>query len=354
MNKILILSTACLFALASSCKKEKPQDNTSSGDIQKSVLNDYANIICYNTYGTLAAKTQTLYADVQAFTSSPDEAGLAKCRADWRNAREIWESSEAWLFGPVSTDAIDPRIDTWPVDFVRLDSVMSSANTLNESYINSLEESLKGFHPIEYMLFGLNGNKKAADFTAREKEYLLALSDNLMDLTANLKHSWDPAGGNYMDQLVNAGSSTDFPTRKSAYEQMVGAMIDICDEVANGKINEVFISLDSMGEESPFAKNSITDFTNNIKGVKYAYLSTFGGSDGKGLEDIVRQYNLSLDGNIKQKMDAAIGALSNITDPFGRAIHTQPIQVQSAIDAINALKDELDGGLLPLVQQHIN
>ena len=39
--------------------------------------------------------------------------------------------------------------------------------------------------------------------------------------------------------------------------------------------------------------------------------------------------------------------------PFGEAIHLQPIQVQNAIDAINALKNEMETNLLPLIQLHI-
>jgi len=130
-------------------------------------------------------------------------------------------------------------------------------------------------------------------------------------------------------------------------------MIGICDEVANGKIDEVLTTLDSTKEESPFANNSIKDFTYNIIGVQESYFCKYGNKDGKGLEDFVRKYNLSLDGAIKQKMNAAIGALNNITVPFGQAIYTQPLQVQAAINGINALKTELETNLLPLVRLHI-
>jgi len=352
LAKMAVLMAASLSVTLWSCKDEQvlPPE---SGDLQTKVLNDYSQIVCLKTYETLAGKTTQLHLDIQAFVNTPSDNLLNTCRSDWKNAREVWENSEAWLFGPVATNEIDPRIDTWPVDFVRLDSVLNSNSVFSNAYINSLEESLKGFHPIEYLLFGLNSNKKASDFTQREKEYLLALSENLKDLTTELRTAWDPQGGNYIHELLNAGSSTGFPTKKSAYEEMVNAMIGICDEVGNGKIGEVLTNLDSMGEESPFAKNSITDFRNNILGVKYAYLSIIGNSDGKGIEDIVREKNLSLDGKIKQKIDAAIVALNNITDPFGRAIHTQPIQVQNAVDAINVLKNELEDGLLPFIQLNI-
>jgi hypothetical protein len=65
------------------------------------------------------------------------------------------------------------------------------------------------------------------------------------------------------------------------------AMIDICNEVANGKIAEPYIQQNSSLEESPFASNSIIDFTNNIKSVQNMYLGKYT-NDGKGLEDLIK------------------------------------------------------------------
>jgi putative iron-regulated protein len=71
-------------------------------------------------------------------------------------------ATEAWLFGPVEQNNIDPRIDTWPVDFNALDAILANNDELTDTYIDGLEDALKGFHPIEYVLWGKNGNKKAA------------------------------------------------------------------------------------------------------------------------------------------------------------------------------------------------
>lgn len=351
MKKLLILAASAIFILQA-CKKEVPP-SASPADVQAKVLNDLSAEIYLYSYASLETRTSKLLSDVQLFIANPDDTKLDICKQDWKSSREVWENSEAWLFGPVSTESIDPRIDTWPVDFVRLDSILNSSNTLTASYINNLEESLKGFHPIEYLLFGLNGKKKASEFTDRQKEYLLALCQNLNALTTELHTSWNTSGGDYTNEVVNAGKTVAYPTKLSAYEEIVNSMIGICDEVANGKIGEVFTNLDSMGEESPFAKNSMVDFTNNIRGVKNVYLGTFDNKDVYGLEDFVRSHNLSLDGRIKQKADIALAALAQVTDPFGKAIFTQPIQVQAAIDAINALKTELEEGLLPLVQLQV-
>ena len=346
---LLILILTVLISPA--CKDNDPPIVIE--DMQQTVLNHLSEHVYFGTYSQLSIHSNQLYANVQAFVQNPTLNGLAQCRADWKQTREFWEYSEAWLFGPVATESIDPRIDTWPVDFIRLDSVLSSTATFSNAYINNLEESLKGFHPIEYLLFGKNGNKQLSEFNARQLEYLLALTENLRQLTGELNDGWEMTKGNYISEVQVSGPLKLYPNRLSAYEEICNAMIGICDEVANGKINEVFVNLDSLGEESPFAKNSINDFTNNIKGVQMVYLGNSLAGDARGIEDFVRTYNLSLDGRIKQKIELAISALGQITDPFGKAIYTQPIQVQNAIDAINVLKTELETGLLPLIQVHV-
>lgn len=354
MRKIsLLLFTALAFA---ACKKDDPQPTPpSSASLNSAILTDVSQNVVQSTYNDLHSKALQLQASILAFQTSSTDPNLSTCKQYWRDARSAWEQSEGFLFGPVSSENVDPRIDTWPVNFTDLDSVLSSSAVFTAGYIDSLEDALKGFHPIEYLLFGQNGNKTASQMTAREMEYLIALSNNLEVLTNQVSGRWNPSSANnYNTQFVTAGSgSTAYSTQRAAYEEMVNAMAGICDEVANGKISEPFLQQDPSLEESPFAFNSITDFTNNIRSVENVYLGRYS-ADGKGIEDLVRTYNLSLDGDIKQKIAAAIASLNSVTVPFGQAITQQPVQLQNAINAINNLKDAIENDLLPFVQQHTN
>ncbi|MEP7259500.1 MAG: imelysin family protein, partial [Flavitalea sp.] len=140
-------------------------------------------------------------------------------------------------------------------------------------------------------------------------------------------------------------------TKAAAYSEIVDAMAGICDEVANGKIKDPFDLQDPTQEESPFAKNSITDFTNNIKGIMVIYQGKLT-DDGKGIEDLVRNYNLSLDNDIKTAHAAALASLNAISVPFGEAITTQQNQVQTAMTKINDLATLLETKLSPFVLQY--
>jgi len=360
MKILRIICTALFVVSFVSCKKSSSSSNNSSSSstdqttLKKNVINDIANNVIYATYVDLSNKADALNADVTNLNGATSAENLLVCQNSWKALRQTWEQGEGFLVGPVSTENIDPRVDTWPVDFARLDSVLASSATFDAAYVNGLEESLKGFHPIEYLLFGKDGNKTETEFTAREKQYLIALTANLASLCKSVKDAWT---NGYTNTFTNPGSSnTIYGSQRAVYEEIIDAMSGICEEVAGGKLKEPFEAVDPMLEESPFAKNSINDFTNNIKSVQNVYLGKYT-TDGKGLEDLIKANNLSMDGEIKSKINAAINALGNITLPFGQAILTangQRQQVQAAMDAIGELHDYLDTTVKPYIQTLVN
>ena len=335
-----------------SCNKDD-NDAVDTTALKSEILQNVATNVCTKSYEDLSDKAGQLLTAVTTLTTTTTDDNLATCRNLWKSIRETWERSEAWLFGPVEVDNIDPRIDTWPVDFNDLNTVLASPDELDEEYIESLDEdhdALRGFHPIEYLLWGQNGDKTASALTNREKEYLLALAQNLKKLADEVKTSWT---GGYAASLATAGASgnTEFPTQRVAFEAIVDAMGGICDEVANAKMKDPFDAQDPQLEESPFAQNSIIDFTNNIRGIMDMYQGKFT-EDGKGIEDLVRSYNLSLDNDIKTKHSTAVAALQAISVPFGEAIISQQSQVQAAMNKINDLSSTIDEDLKQFVQQY--
>jgi predicted lipoprotein len=366
-NVTLTLSVLALASVSIGFYGCSDDDDAPTVDatLNATILTDFSTNVAQATYNDLKAKASTLNDDIQSFVTAQDETKLAKLRADWKTARQAWEQSESFLFGPVDTQSIDPKIDSWPINREDLNKQLTgdqSTNELTEAYIEELGVDIKGFHPIEYLVFGEDGDKAATGFTKRELEYLAALGLNLKKLTASAATSWDPASSsNYTTVFTKAGNgSTEFPTQRSAFEQLVDAMAGICEEVADEKIGSVYEAQDPSLEESPYAQNSLIDFTNNITGVQNVYLGKYS-ADGTSLEDLVRKYNLTLDGEIKAAISAAIAALGNVDGTFGEAIsHGANVKVQNAIDAIHALHEKLDDGtasnndLLYLVQQHTN
>ena len=65
------------------------------------VVDNYVDNVIIPTYRDLRDRNQALYDAVAAFRSAPSDDAFASACSAWLSAREPWERSEAFLFGPV-------------------------------------------------------------------------------------------------------------------------------------------------------------------------------------------------------------------------------------------------------------
>ena len=353
--KIFPLLSIGLLAIAlSSCKKDKNTPENNDVVTSSQVLEDFAQILANPNYQDIQSKANILNTAVLNLNTETTDSNLTVARLAWRNTRQAWESCEGYLFGPVEDFNYDPKMDDWPVNKVDLDSLLASNNPLTVDDIDALPTSLKGFHPIEYMLFGVGGKKKATDFTDRQKQYMVSLTQSLYTTSVALRNSWDPdQQDNFTEQLVTAGNgSTRFSSQKDAFIAIITAMSGICDEVANSKMEEPLIAQDSTLDESQFSHNSTADFQNNITGIRNAYYCQYN-EKGRGLHDIVAAKNLSLDNKITSQISAAVNSFNSIDSNYGAAIYSQQVQIHNAQNAINQLNLTIANDLMAFVQTYI-
>lgn len=346
-NTFIAAIFVSILAIAA-CKKDSTNNNNNKkvdATLEQNVINSFATTLANPNYQDIQAKALIMNNAIQTLSTSTTEANLAAARTAWKNTRAAWESCEGFLFGPVEDFNYDPDMDDWPVNKVDLDSLLSSPNPLTVNDITPLGTTLKGFHAIEYVIFGVGGTRKAADITAREKTYIVSLAQSLYNTTTQLRNSWDPSqANNFTTQVETAGKgSTTFATRKDFFLVLLGSMADICNEVANEKMQTPFAAQDSTLDESSFSHNSVTDFKNNITGILNAYKCQYNGASGQySLSTLVAANNKSLDNTLQSQMNAAIASFSQITTTYEKAIYTQQQQVKNVQNTINTLKASLD------------
>ena len=330
---------------------------TAGGFDDAQIIVDFADAVVIPTYEALAARGAALEVAVDAFYDDPTDAKLALVRAAWVAARMPWEASEAFLFGPVDTHGYDPALDTWPLDKNDLNAVIAGSDGLTDSYVAALPTTQKGFHTIEFLAFGDDGAKAAAALTARERDYLRAVTREFAAVTEALATAWTDGldgGRPYREVFVTAGQGSGaYPSLASAAQEIVSGMSAICDEVANGKIADPYDAHDPQLEESRFSGNSLLDFADNMRSVQNAYLGAvpFAGTAGRGLSAWVAAEDAALDGRIRSAITAAIAAIEAIPGPFGDAIVTPSAYpaIEAAQAAIRSVQDLLDAELLPLL-----
>jgi putative iron-regulated protein len=344
-----------LFALSGlfGCHKanEVSSITTDFPTLEGQVIQDFTNDVVKSQYGDLLNASLALQVSVGNLNTLTNDSNQAQAKINWKAIRVIWEQSEGFLIGPVESNDYDPNTDTWPTDYVQMDSLLSSNAELSTNSVKNLPQSLRGYHPLEYMLWGKGGTKTAADFTPRQKQYMVSLIDDIQSNNVQqLYNDWFGAP-DYQSQVLNAGmGSTEFTTRKALFLNIIGAMSDICAEVGDSKMKEPFLARDSTITESPYSNNTLTDFKNNIIGVQNVYLGLNG---GKGLHDLVAAKQADLDQQIQTKITAALKSFDQITDRYELAIWDQRIQVQNTMDLLDDLSSMLDNDLKNFINTNV-
>ena len=346
MKKIILnFSEFLIFILGlSACSNDKSVDPVETYDFT-SIINSYSDNVIIATYADLESKTAALQTACQNFSNNPTQDNLNAAANSWYAARVPWELSEAFLFGPVSFLSIDPSMDSWPVDETQLESVLNSSFELTPDFVrNGLGYSLRGFHTLEYFLFTEGAFRDFSTITERGRSYITAVATVLAEDAANVHDQWVSS---YGAEFKNAGKSgSRYSSVNQAVQEIVDGIITIVDEVGNGKISEPYVTKDVNTVESQYSWNSLTDFSNNIIGVKNAYL----GGSGSGLNEYVKSKNTQLNNRVLSELEDAIIKITNIPEPFRNNLNANT-EIQAAIDACNTLLETFINDIKPLLSK---
>ena len=345
----LLAVAAC--SLTTSCSED---EGGSSNRIEEqntaiqTLTSQYLNDVVYPTYKNLASEAEKLHnlvsqlkTKLKAGTSVTQAEIDAICKS-YKDARNYWEESEAFLFGPASDFEIDPHIDTWPLDVKTLaqDLAMDSkiaqldaAESNGEARKYLTKENL-GFHGLEFIFFRNGKNRDVAIFnndatesfenyfngmnvTGKEEViFAAAVACDLRDKCYQLEVAWlgakAPAahisriaecaqkfddfqttvsknGLSYGEDMLKAATSTStYNSWKKVVEQiLVGGCSNICAEVADQKMGQAYRCANGAAEEdddpnyieSPYSHNSYNDFYDNIVSIKNSLYGNIHGTN---------------------------------------------------------------------------
>ncbi len=316
-------------------------------------LTNIANNVVVSNYQVLKSKGEEM-ASAAASVQIGNQDALIAARNAWVQMRIYWENSESTLYGPAGDEGlgVDGNIDSWPIDLQFVNAVLGGSSPITTDFIADQDANAKGFHALEYLLWGIDGQKTASQLTNREIDYIKATANYLSQQTTDLHNAWSPTGSNFAANLANAQNGI-YGSQKAALLQVVDGMAVIADEVGNGKMNDPMYgnngSYSLEDEESRFSNNSKADFADNIRGIKYVYSGDYNSSNGLGLSEIVASSNSDLDTEIKAKIDAAISAIENIPGTFTDAIQNNRPAVENAIEKVIELYDVLNQELKPFI-----
>ena len=321
----------------------------------RNVLQQLVSNVIVPTYTDLADDVEDLEETLNGLTvNTITQSQIDEACEDFKDARENWERSEAFLMGAASDFDIDPTIDSWPLNRSLLLSYFNKG--MNDDMLE--DATILGFHALEFILFR-NGKPRKVDefksndtyknFTgvsgAKELAYAQTICTLLKQRCYQLQVAWEgetrananrvavvkAAGLEYTTELgypygvnlVSAGSNTStFPTLKAAISQVLaddeGSCVGIANEVGTAKIANPFASGDISYVESPYSYNSITDFQDNIRSIRNVW---YGSTDGKAASVSFKNFfdsvgEQSTSNSVVSAFDNAITKIGQMPSPF--------------------------------------
>lgn len=292
-----------------------------------------------------SASTGALNSSVGVFVAAPSGAGLIDIQAKWRAARDPWESNESFGFGPVGNDGIDGNTDDWPVDINSLKTILASNQTLDATFVTNMVTNTKGFHAIEYLIFGQDGSKTVNDFTSREKQLLSLLTADLKIQADQLKSRWSSSSAtSFYTDFKNAGrDGSTYPTASAALGEVLGSMVDIMTELPDSKIETPLTSQNISYLESAFSDYSYHDYRNNISGVYAAYVGKYGSIvASKSISNLVNDANPGVNQKVLTQFKLVL-ALYDAIQPasMNQDIFTRQVQLRDLQNELRNLNQML-------------
>lgn len=365
--------TSCTQAKNDSTPDTNVTKTTDGATTEDKAIQNLAKNIILPAYQGLSDSAAALHDQVLVLEKNKTQANLNKAQDLWKQTRVYWESTESFLFGPVESLSIDPMIDTWPLNITDLQSILDQGSPITAQVIRTSGANLKGFHTVEFLLFGNGKATNTKDInvlTDREIEYLKATTEILAEDTLRLTTAWttqydpDVAGTpSYISLILNPNPDSNpvYNSKQAVIMEFLNGMAGIADEVANGKIAEPLgasaAEADPGAEESPFSWNSITDFSNNIRSIQMMYTGTsMNGLPGVGIKHLLKEKDPVLAEEVEAQIELSIKKIQDIAGPegtsFGKAIleDSKRVRVSAAQNEVNKLFAMFSQKVLPLMK----
>lgn len=358
----------CSVLTFTSCDEETNNgggSDTALKTVVQTSLSDVGDKVIMPTYKALYETAGDLYTACEALKKEPTDANMEKARKAWRVARVHWEQSEAFLWGPTADSGLDPALDTWPVDVPAMNAILNSKNKITREVV-AANENTRGFHLVEFLLWGEDSNQKADKMTPRQLELLVAAADDIKLNAKSLIDEWT----DHVKVLATAGQEGNlkYKSLKSALQELADGMNEIVNEVANEKIENPLNgeeTKDDNGkviekkdfkphfdlEESRFSNNSKQDYIDNLVSIKNVFNCNYNNKKvGKGLYDIltlIKKEDLAKDFN--NKLDAAMKAIDAIPGTFTQGIKDHRAEVKKAQEAVREASKTLEEKIIPTI-----
>lgn len=381
---LLVVAATISFSSTSCSDSNNGSDEEDTKEAQLApVVKQYVNNTVIATYKSLADESINLYNALATLKKDKTDANVKAAAESWIKARNYWELSEAFLYGPAADFGIDPHIDSWPLEKDALIAELKNKDHLakmdaenGDIWVgDTFEKGLFGFHGIEYILFEEGKTKSATKITDDELIYAVAISGDLRNQCFRLEAAWagidnvsaekkakliemkaaitfgsdngvdNATTYSYGECMLKPGLTRFTQSNANSCETILEGCVTIANEVGATKIGSPYTGEDVNYIESPYSYNSKVDFIGNIESIRNAYL---GGADvnnrGASISDYIKEVDLDLHKEIVASIDNSVAKIDAIPYPFAKNFTSK--QAKEAMEACLELETLLNKAVI--------
>ena len=336
MNRAAPTLLVVLVAVSSACGGE------TSDDSRRALLASWGEHVILPGYRDFETTAESLHDAAETLCNAPSSEALRDARSAWWDARAPWKQNEILAFGPYREEPLrlGPKIDFWPVRVDAIEQILSDTSPIAA---DALGAAARGFPVIEYLLYQPDTDI-VTDFAAspRRCEYLLAITDDLAHRAREMRRAWDPAHGDYLGELVEAGrTGAMFDNPTAAVGEIVNRMAFAIENIRADKLGRPLGATTGGSPqpdkaESRFSGRSLDDIRDNLRGIERLYFGD-GSQDSKGL-DFYTPRDKGFARAMQDQLAAAREVLDQIPMPLTVAVIEQPAPVSATIDQLGELQ----------------
>ena len=374
------ISLALLLSMGlfTACKKDNTSTPTPSTDLRTAAVAQYAEV-AQASYQDARDGAVALRTTLAAFVAAPTAAGLEGARAAYIAARTPYEQTEAFRFygGPIDgADGPEGLMNGWPMDESYVDYIVSNPNTgiindpttyptLSKTALRDLNEGggnetniSTGYHAIEFLLWGQDlyadspGRRPYTDYVtgaggtaanqARRGQYLLAITDLLIDDLNQVLTQWEPNQNNYRKQFTSQPADSALTHILNGLGQFTKG------ELYGERMQVAYNTRDQEDEHSCFSDQTHNDFILGQRSIDNVYFGRYTRTngqtlDGVGVDEVIKDKSASADAALQTALTNAKNAMAGIHPPFDQEIINAAgrVRVKAALDAGNAEADRM-------------
>ncbi|MFY0627282.1 MAG: imelysin family protein [Reichenbachiella sp.] len=330
---IVILILFVVISFIPSCD-ESTAPVSEIDDVKLSQLDAVYNNGILPYHQSFKTEAENLENALLSFKSDPTESNFDNVRSQWTVTTTEWKKCELFNFGPISDKFLHNRINKWPVDAEKIQTVLDDNTEFSTALVEGQGSNAVGLSAIEHLLFNdeLSSSEMYIVFTSSQsnQDYAIVLAEQIAIRATEMVLDWQ---GYESEFTTNLSSGLD-----GGLTILLNALISHTEFLVYTKVGKPFGKsndiINSEDTEAFRSYQSLDFIAINLDVIDKVFTGDFTPEGNRtGYEDflyLAGREDLMI--TILDELALCKTDIESINNPLSTAITEEPVKVQKLYD----------------------